>query len=240
MDDKEQRDIALPRVAAFAHGRTHRQRRPGPTFCEGNGRKFVASHCSLAGRLIVPVVRAIRCVQLRTVRLAGAGVPASLVADRLRERPAPGNADSLSGNWLECRELATKDRRDLRPSARRDLFDRAPAESELVPRAGLLDVDMPNVVERVGWEVSPNEVPDPRGGLHPETLVKMARAGRCKGAVKVGREWRFPSESVEILPPAPGGAPGSSRVRSRPRRPPETRSGFGCGDPWPSLACARG
>jgi excisionase family DNA binding protein len=62
-------------------------------------------------------------------------------------------------------------------------------------------------------------------GLHPETLVKMARAGRCKGAVKVGREWRFPSESVEILPPAPGGAPGSSRVRSRPRRPPETVPG---------------
>jgi excisionase family DNA binding protein len=62
-------------------------------------------------------------------------------------------------------------------------------------------------------------------GLHPETLVKMARAGRCKGAVKVGREWRFPSESVEILPPAAGGAPGSSRVRSRPRRPPETVPG---------------
>jgi hypothetical protein len=36
-------------------------------------------------------------------------------------------------------------------------------------------------------------------GLHPDTLVKMARAGRCKDAVKARREWRFPSESVEIL-----------------------------------------
>lgn len=37
-------------------------------------------------------------------------------------------------------------------------------------------------------------------GLHPETLVKMARAGRCRGAIKVGREWRFQTESFEILP----------------------------------------
>jgi hypothetical protein len=52
-------------------------------------------------------------------------------------------------------------------------------------------------------------------GLHPEMLVKMARAGRCRGAIKVGRVWRFPSESLEILPPAPGGAPAASALRLR-------------------------
>jgi Helix-turn-helix domain len=57
--------------------------------------------------------------------------------------------------------------------------------------------------------------------LHPETLVKMARAGRCRGAIK-GREWRFPSESFEILPPAPDGAPLPL-----------------CGDSRASLACER-
>jgi excisionase family DNA binding protein len=62
-------------------------------------------------------------------------------------------------------------------------------------------------------------------GLHPETLVKMARAGRCRGAIKVGREWRFPSESLEILPPAREGAPASSALRPALRRPPTTVPG---------------
>jgi helix-turn-helix protein len=57
-------------------------------------------------------------------------------------------------------------------------------------------------------------------GLHPETLVKMARAGRCRGAIKVGREWRFPPESLEILPPALEGAPTDSALRPRLRPPP--------------------
>jgi excisionase family DNA binding protein len=37
-------------------------------------------------------------------------------------------------------------------------------------------------------------------GLHPETLVKMARAGRIEGARKIGREWRFPAEVCEVRP----------------------------------------
>ncbi len=56
-------------------------------------------------------------------------------------------------------------------------------------------------------------------GIHPETLVKMARAGRFKGAIKVGREWRFPSESLEILPPAPGDAPRSAALPTARRSP---------------------
>jgi excisionase family DNA binding protein len=39
-------------------------------------------------------------------------------------------------------------------------------------------------------------------GLHPNTLVRMARAGRVGGARKVGREWRFPVAELEILPAA--------------------------------------
>ena len=62
-------------------------------------------------------------------------------------------------------------------------------------------------------------------GLHPETLVKMARAGRCRGAIKVGREWRFPSESLEILPPAHGGSPASSDLPAALRRAPTTVRG---------------
>ena len=62
-------------------------------------------------------------------------------------------------------------------------------------------------------------------GLHPETLVKMARAGRCRGAIKVGREWRFPTESLEILPPAHEGAPASSDLPAALRRAPTTVRG---------------
>jgi excisionase family DNA binding protein len=62
-------------------------------------------------------------------------------------------------------------------------------------------------------------------GLHPETLVKMARAGRCRGAIKVGREWRFPSESLEILPAGREGAPASSALRPTRRRPATTVPG---------------
>jgi hypothetical protein len=56
-------------------------------------------------------------------------------------------------------------------------------------------------------------------GLHPETLVKMARAGRCRGAIKVGREWRFPPDSIEILPPAAGAAPASAALPTTVRPP---------------------
>ena len=41
----------------------------------------------------------------------------------------------------------------------------------------------------------------PPAKLHPETLVRMAREGRVKGAEKVGREWRFPTGRLEIGPP---------------------------------------
>jgi len=62
-------------------------------------------------------------------------------------------------------------------------------------------------------------------GLHPETLVKMARTGRFRGAIKVGREWRFPSENLETLPPAPAGAPRSAALPTSLRRPPATVPG---------------
>jgi hypothetical protein len=35
-------------------------------------------------------------------------------------------------------------------------------------------------------------------GLHPETLVRMARVGRVPSAVHAGRAWRFPSGQIEI------------------------------------------
>lgn len=38
-------------------------------------------------------------------------------------------------------------------------------------------------------------------GIHPNTLVRMAREGRI-AATKVGRSWRFAAEASEILPPA--------------------------------------
>ncbi len=41
----------------------------------------------------------------------------------------------------------------------------------------------------------------PPAKLHPDTLVRMAREGRVKGAEKVGREWRFPTGRLEISPP---------------------------------------
>jgi hypothetical protein len=37
-------------------------------------------------------------------------------------------------------------------------------------------------------------------GLHPETLVRMARAGRVPGATQAGREWRFLPSQTEIKP----------------------------------------
>lgn len=38
-------------------------------------------------------------------------------------------------------------------------------------------------------------------GLHPDTLVRMARAGRIS-ARKVGREWRFRADQLDIRPVA--------------------------------------
>jgi excisionase family DNA binding protein len=69
-------------------------------------------------------------------------------------------------------------------------------------------------------------------GLHSETLVKMARAGRVRGAIKVGREWRFPSENVEILPVAPARGSRSVATPAALRRPPAALAG--------SLAAIRG
>jgi excisionase family DNA binding protein len=40
-----------------------------------------------------------------------------------------------------------------------------------------------------------------RLGLHPETLARMARDGRVP-AVKVGREWRFRSDRLDVQPVA--------------------------------------
>jgi excisionase family DNA binding protein len=53
-------------------------------------------------------------------------------------------------------------------------------------------------------------------GVHPNTLVRMAREGRVS-ATKVGRSWRFPADTSEILPPAnsPRIAPHDGRRRLR-------------------------
>ena len=45
-------------------------------------------------------------------------------------------------------------------------------------------------------------------GLHPDTLVRMARTGRI-WAQKVGREWRFRADRLEVQPVA-GNVSGSA------------------------------
>ena len=35
--------------------------------------------------------------------------------------------------------------------------------------------------------------------LHPDTVRRLARAGRLPGAYKVGRQWRFARESIGKL-----------------------------------------
>ena len=50
-------------------------------------------------------------------------------------------------------------------------------------------------------------------GLHPDTLVRMARAGRI-WAQKVGREWRFRADRLEIEPLS-NGAASSATIRAR-------------------------
>ena len=52
--------------------------------------------------------------------------------------------------------------------------------------------------------VDPSRFLDARGpadvlGLHPDTLVRMARTGRI-WAQKVGREWRFRADQLEVRP----------------------------------------
>jgi len=55
-------------------------------------------------------------------------------------------------------------------------------------------------------------------GLHPDTLVRMARAGRIPGAKKVGREWRFPADRSDVRPVATQ-TPASSRLLEPARAP---------------------
>jgi excisionase family DNA binding protein len=57
--------------------------------------------------------------------------------------------------------------------------------------------------------------------VSPETLVKMAKAGRVP-AVKFGREWRFRADQLEISPqtgrslsPAPAARPRPAAARGR-------------------------
>ena len=39
-------------------------------------------------------------------------------------------------------------------------------------------------------------------GVHPDTLTRAAREGRCRGAQRAGvKLWRFRSSDLEILPP---------------------------------------
>jgi hypothetical protein len=54
-------------------------------------------------------------------------------------------------------------------------------------------------------------------GLHPDTLARMARAGRVPGAKKVGREWRFPPGRYDILPVRPKASPSVIEPRRRRR-----------------------
>lgn len=66
-------------------------------------------------------------------------------------------------------------------------------------------------------------------GLHPDTLVRMARTGRI-WAKKVGREWRFRADNLDIGPVA-GSLPASPTPMRR-RRPQATAR--------PSIAAIRG
>lgn len=54
-------------------------------------------------------------------------------------------------------------------------------------------------------------------GIHPNTLVRVAREGRIS-ATKVGRSWRFPADTSEILPPASSPRIALHAGRRRPRR----------------------
>ncbi|MFO7958728.1 MAG: helix-turn-helix domain-containing protein [Candidatus Brocadiia bacterium] len=36
-------------------------------------------------------------------------------------------------------------------------------------------------------------------GVHPETVRRLARAGRLSGAYKIGRQWRFAREAIERI-----------------------------------------
>jgi excisionase family DNA binding protein len=36
-------------------------------------------------------------------------------------------------------------------------------------------------------------------GVHPETVRRLARAGRLAGGYKVGRQWRFAREAIERI-----------------------------------------
>lgn len=57
-------------------------------------------------------------------------------------------------------------------------------------------------------------------GLHPDTLVRMARSGRI-WAQKVGREWRFRADRLDIGPAAgtlEAAAPNRSRRAQRTAR----------------------
>src|SRR5437016_2308769 len=60
-------------------------------------------------------------------------------------------------------------------------------------------------------------------GLHPDTLVRMARSGRV-WAQKAGREWRFRADRLEILPRGGEASPTwhpvrAARVRATTPRP---------------------
>jgi excisionase family DNA binding protein len=59
-------------------------------------------------------------------------------------------------------------------------------------------------------------------GLHPDTLVRMARNGRIPGAIKAGRAWRFRADCSKILPLEPPtsmpDSPAPRRRRSAPAR----------------------
>jgi excisionase family DNA binding protein len=54
--------------------------------------------------------------------------------------------------------------------------------------------------------------------LHPDTLVRMARAGRIPAARKIGREWRFPAGELDIRPPASTGPVALAARAPRARR----------------------
>ena len=72
--------------------------------------------------------------------------------------------------------------------------------------------------------VDPNRFLDARQaaevlGLHPDTLVRMARTGRI-WAQKVGREWRFRADRLDVQPLGDGVATASAVRGRRARRAP--------------------
>ncbi len=70
-------------------------------------------------------------------------------------------------------------------------------EADEASRAQFADRLRPHL-GRVDQELLDAETKARELGLHPETLVRMARNKRVPGARKIGRSWRFPAGEIDI------------------------------------------